>query len=125
MSEISEVNTTELALAGKQVEETSEVEIVESRYILRFNKPYYFEGEVYNVIDLSGIEDIEASDMISAQKVISRGGNVDILPEMSLHYACILATKVSGQPLEFFTRLPGRDAIKLKNIVTGFLYGAD
>lgn len=97
----------------------------ESDYVLRFCKPYTFEDETYTEIDLSGIEDITATDMIAAQKVISKSGTVEVLPEMSMQYACVIAARVAKKPIEFFTGLPARDAIKLKNIVTGFIFGAD
>jgi len=34
-----------------------------------------------------------------------------------------LAARVAHLPLEFFERLPAKEAIKLKGIVVGFLYG--
>ena len=93
----------------------------ENPYVLTFGKPYTFEEETVESIDLSGIEDITAADMIAAQK----GGAVEALPEMSLQYACVIAARVTKKPIEFFTGLPAREAIKLKNIVTGFIFGAD
>ena len=63
--------------------------------------------------------------MIAAQKLMSKGGSVDVLPEMSVQYACYIASRVADKPVEFFTGLPAKDAIKLKNIVTGFIFGAD
>ena len=39
---------------------------------------------------------------------------------------CIcLAQRVAKLPLEFFEKLPAREAIKLKALVTNFLYGGD
>lgn len=107
---------------GIEVIETVETE---SDYILRFGKPYTFEDEVYSEVDLSGIENITAADMIAAQKVMSKGGTVDVLPEMSMQYACVIAARVAKKPIEFFTGLPAKDAIRLKNLVTGFIFGAD
>ena len=97
----------------------------ENPYVLTFGKPYTFEEETVESIDLSGIEDSTAADMIAAQKVMSKGGTVEALPEMSLQYACVIAARVTKKPIEFFTGLPAREAIKLKNIVTGFIFGAD
>lgn len=97
----------------------------ENEYLLRFTKPYHFEDEIFTEVDLSAIENITASDMIAAQKLMSKGGSVDVLPEMSVQYACYIASRVADKPVEFFTGLPAKDAIKLKNIVTGFIFGAD
>lgn len=93
--------------------------------ILKFGKPYSFEGEEFDEIDLSGLEDVSANDMIKAQKLLTKEGSVEVIPEMTLQFACILAAQVTSRPLEFYTQLPAREAIKLKNLVTGFLYGAE
>lgn len=97
----------------------------ENNLILRFAKPYTFEEETCTEVDLSGLENITAADLIAAKKQMSKGGSVDMIPEMSLEHATILASRVTGKPIEFFTRLPAREAIKLKNIVSGFIFGAD
>lgn len=97
----------------------------ENDYVLRFAKPYTFEEETFTEVDLSDIERITAADMIATQKMMTKGGTVDMLPEMSVQYACIIAARISGKPIEFFTGLPAREAIKLKNLVSGFIFGAD
>ena len=97
----------------------------ENDYILRLSKPYFFEDETYTEIDLSGLEKITAADMIAANKVMSRGGTVEAVPEMSLQYACIIAARVTNMPIEFFTGLKAKEAIRLKNIVSGFMFGED
>lgn len=113
------------------MEETSVIEEMPvneedaNEYVIRFSKPYTFEEETYVEIDLSNIESVTALDMIAAQKVINKSGEVTPLPEMSLEYACVIAARVSKKPIEFFKNLPAREAIKLKNLVTGFLFGAD
>lgn len=97
----------------------------ENGFVIRFGKPYTFEEETYTEVDLSGLEDITAADMIATQKQMAKGGSVDMLPEMSVQYACIIAARITNKPIEFFTGLPAREAIKLKNVVSGFIFGAD
>lgn len=97
----------------------------QNELVLRFSNPYTFEDETVTEVDLSGIENLTAADMIAVQKQMTKGGTVDALPEMSLQYACIVAARVTKRPVEFFTGLPAREAIKLKNKVTGFIFGAD
>jgi len=92
-------------------------------YLVTFSKPFVFEGDTYTCIDLSGLENLSAADMIAANKVMERSGTVNVLPEMSLEYACILSSRASGLVVEFFKSLPPREAIKVKNCVTSFLYG--
>ena len=100
-------------------------EAEENKYIIKFRKPFIFEDETYKEIDLSGLEDLSARDMIQAQRTMERSGSINVLPEMSLEYACIFASKATKMPVEFFQALPPKEAIKVKNKVTNFFYGED
>ena len=91
--------------------------------VLRFQKPYSFEGETYTEVDLSGLEDLSAADLCKVGKMVKKIDGVDPIAEMSLPYAIYMAARVTGKPLEFFQQLPAREAVKLKNLVVGFLYG--
>lgn len=93
--------------------------------VLHFAKPITWEGQEYKFVDLSGLEDIKASDMIEAQRMMERSGEVSLTPEMSLSYACFMAARCSGIPIEFFHELPAKEALRLKNRVIGFFYGRD
>lgn len=97
----------------------------EASYIVKFSKPYRFEDKTYNEVDLSGLDSLTAEDMIAADKHLSRGGNFSIMPEMSLEYACFIASKATDIPVEFFRRLPPKDAINVKNRVINFFYGEE
>lgn len=103
-------------------EETEEVSMV-----IKFKKPYKFEGKEYTEVDLSGLDDLQASDMIAVNKYMQRtsGGVIDVMPEVSMEYACVLASKAAKLPIEFFTSLPPREAMKVKNRVMGFLFGSE
>lgn len=103
-------------------EENEEVSMV-----IKFKKPYKFEGKEYIEVDLSGLDDLQASDMIAVNKYIQRtsGGVIDVMPEVSMEYACVLASKAAKLPIEFFTSLPPREAMKVKNRVMGFLFGSE
>lgn len=97
----------------------------EDQYKIVFKKPFVWEDETYTEIDLSGLEDLSARDMIQTQRVMERSGSINVLPEMSLEYACIFASKATGMPVEFFQALPPKEAAKLKNKITSFFYGED
>ncbi len=98
----------------------------EDSLILKFKKPYKFEGKEYTEIDLSGLEDLSAADMIAVNKYMDRTATgIQVMPEVSLEYACVLASKATKMPIEFFTDLPPKQAIKVKNRVMGFLFGAE
>lgn len=95
--------------------------------ILRFSKPYKFDGREYTEVDLSGLEDVTAGALENVGKIVSKknpGMNPALL-EMSMPFCNYLAQRVAGLPLEFFAGLPAKEAIKLKAMVTNFLYGGD
>mgnify|MGYP005800307659 CR=1 FL=1 len=97
-------------------------DIEDGMYRVTQKKPYVFEGKSYSAIDLSGLENIRAADMIAVNRLLNRKGNVDFLQEMTLEYALNIAAKATGKPIEFFEQLPPYAAMQIKNRVTGFLY---
>lgn len=104
---------------------TDAEETNENTYLLKFKKPYEFEGETYKEIDLSGLENLTGRDMIAVNKLMEKKGGINLLPEMSLEYACEISARATRKPVEFFLGLSPKDSINLKNIVTGFLYGTE
>ena len=95
--------------------------------VLRFGKPYKFGGQEYTEVDLSGLEDVTAGVLENVGKIAAKKnpGMNPALQEMSLTFCTYLAQRVAKLPLEFFEKLPAREAIKLKALVTNFLYGGD
>lgn len=95
--------------------------------ILRFGKPYKFGGVEYTEVDLSGLEDVTAGVLENVGKIVSKKapGMNPALQEMSLTFCTYLAQRVAKLPIEFFNGLPAKEAIKLKAMVTNFLYGGD
>lgn len=99
----------------------------ENNLLVTFSRPYVFDNESYDSIDLSGLDKLTANDMIAVNKIMERSGGatMNIIPEMSLEYACLFAAKATKKPVEFFRQLPPKEAIKLKNRVINFFYGED
>lgn len=111
--------------AGKEQELKAQEPEEENKYLIKFRKPFVWEDNTYTEIDMSGLEDLSAKDMIAAQRTMEKSGSINVLPEMSLEYACIFASKATKMPVEFFQALPPKEAIKVKNKVTNFFYGED
>ena len=111
------------ARAGAEGGEDTEPEDL----VLRFGKPYKFGGQEYTEVDLSGLEDVTAGVLENVGKIAAKKnpGMNPALQEMSLTFCTYLAQRVAKLPLEFFTGLPAKEAIKLKTLVTNFLYGWD
>lgn len=95
----------------------------EATTCVTFSKPYTFEGKTYTGIDLGGLENLTAQDMVDAEKFLTRSGIISPIPELTVEYVCFVANRATGQPVEFFKGLPPRDVVRVKNKVTGFFYG--
>lgn len=108
----------------KSVETATKTENV-SPYEVKFTRPYVFEGKTYNSINLEGLETLTSKDMREAESWLTKKGIVSAAPEMSMEYACFIASRVTDLPIEFFERLHPKNAIKVKNRVTNFFYGED
>lgn len=92
---------------------------------ITFSKPYNFEGEIFNGIDLSGLEDIKGRQLTAIEKAFGKAGVVSSMPETTSTYAKIAATAATGLPAEFFEDLPGKEVRKIKSAVTRFFYEED
>lgn len=109
--------------------ETALVEVpakeAEPTTLLKFSKPYRFEGQTYTEINLAGLDNLTAEDMIAAEKYTNRSGIISPIPDMTMEYICYIAARTAQLPVEFFKGLPPKDATRLKNKVTSFFYGED
>lgn len=104
---------------------TNEVKDEEIELVIKFKKPYQFEGKEISEIDLTGLENITGNDMVQVNKTLSRQGQVPMLQEMQLEYAQEMAARVTGMPVEFFKGLSAKHSMKLKNTVSNFMYGEE
>lgn len=93
--------------------------------VVKFTRTYTFESKSYSEVDLAGMDDLTAKDMIEAEKYLFKTGTVSALPDQAVGYVCFIASKISGQPIEFFMGLSPRDMNRVKNKVTGFFYGVE
>ena len=93
--------------------------------VLRLSKTYHFEGEEVSTVDLRGLDDVTAGQMIQAQKMITKSGNTTALLETNIEYLLILASFASGRPIEFFKQLNAKDVVKVKNRITGFFFAEE
>ena len=120
--EMEAMQATQAETGTEDTEDTEPEDLV-----LRFAKPYKFGGMEYTEVDLSGLEDVTAGTLESVGKIVAKKnpGMNPALQEMSLTVCIYLAQRVAKLPLEFFTGLPSKEGIKLKALVTNFLYAGD
>ena len=116
---MSEVKKPEIVEIPKKEAE------LENENILKLSKVYKFEDTTIGEIDMSGMENLTADDMIKANRVLSSSGNVSVLQETSLEYAITIAASATGPPIVCFKGLCPKDAIKVKNKVTSFFFGEE
>lgn len=93
----------------------------ENKDVITFNEPYTFENEEYKEIDLSPVKDLSSQDLINAEKMFHADGHNAMVPEVTLPYLLIVASILTKKPLSFFTKLPAREGLKIKNTVLLFL----
>ena len=58
-------------------------DIEDGMYRVTLKTPYVFEGKSYNIIDLSGLQNIRAVDMIAVNRLLNRfpaGNDAGICP---------------------------------------------
>ncbi len=102
------------------------VEVVpDEERTLELTRTYEFEGEKISSLDFSRIEELSARDMIRANNIMVREGTVTASAEVHLHYALIIASDVTGLPVEFFMQLKPKDAMKVKNLVVHHFFGEE
>lgn len=111
-------------LSEKTQEEKTETmaEAEDNFMVVKFFKPYTFEEQTYKELDLTGLEDMKGADAIEVNRIVRRSGSVDKSPEFSLDFALVMASRVTGKPIEFFLTLPMNEAMKIKTRVNSFLY---
>ena len=94
-------------------------DIEDGSLMITLKKPINFEGTQYTKIDLSGLENITATDMVEVNRLLNRRGNVDFLQEMTLEYALNLAARASGLPVEFLMQLSPWAAMQVSRSLRG------
>lgn len=93
--------------------------------VLGLTRTYKFEEEEVSTLDLSGLVDIIADDVIKANNIMANDGAAAVIPENTLYFALIIASFVTGMPVQFFKGLKPKDAFKVKRYVSHYFFGED
>lgn len=124
-NEAQEMNNQEIPVAQIPAAGTSLLpakEGADDELVIKFRKPYEFDGETFTELDLHGLEDLRGRDLTAIEKAFNKTGVSSFVPESTTTYAKIVATKVTGLPAEYFEDLPVGEVEKIKNAVVGFFY---
>lgn len=120
-SETEEDTEMTVSAAGMADREDAE-SVEESELYVKFRKPFRFEDNVYNGIDLSGLENLTSKDLGEIEKKYYRAGITSFNPEATAIYAMFAAQRATGMPIEFFEQLPACDMIDIKRTIVNFLF---
>lgn len=104
----------------KAVEENA-VDNKDKELLLKLQKPVTFDGKEYKEIDLSGLRDLRAKDLIRARRMfLANGNSMDVYAERTVEFACYIANIVTSKPVSLFEDLYAADAYELRNMVIDF-----
>ncbi len=96
------------------------------KIVVKFSRPYQFEGESYSEIDLSKLDDLKGRDLQNLYKRFVQKTGLNISnPALVPEYAFEVANLVTGKPIEFFYQMPLKDSTKVQNTVVNFLYAPE
>lgn len=99
--------------------------VADNDMVIILKKPVNFEGELYEKIDMTGLHDLKAADMVAVNRRLYRNGNAAVTQEVTLEYALNVANIVTGLPLEFFDQIPPQAALEIRGKVISFLFGQE
>lgn len=84
---------------------------------LTFDAPYSYNGKSYEGVELSGVGSLTTMDESRAENRLTREGFLITETSGNYLFACALASYATGLDEAFFTGLPIRETLKLKNAV--------
>lgn len=93
-------------------------------FVVQLPIPQEFEGKTYSKIDLSGLRDLNTADMGRAEQLFQTFGYTDPAKEFNTQFCMIVAHFATGLPFEFFNQLKLPNCIRIKTVVSGFLYAS-
>ena len=112
-----EAKKTEVAAENAEDADDPEIDMY-----VKFSKPYRFEDETYEGIDMSCLDNLNSRDLGDIEKKFYKQGVASFNPENTATYAKIVAQRATGLPIEFFEQLPIKDMLKIKSRVVNFFY---
>jgi hypothetical protein len=124
VEEAGAVDTASASLSVEDNEEADNKAAVEllKKAMAELSQPFKYNGKEVTGIDLSGLLDLTAHDMVEIDAEMQRRGFTGHRIEMTRQYAMLLAAKINHMPYDFCDRMSARDSIRLKDAITVFLY---
>jgi hypothetical protein len=107
----------------KKATETAQADTTLEWMMLKLKMPVEYQGIKVDQLDLSGMDTLTGRDLNAVYDLYANmGGSGIIMQEATLLFAQLIASKVTGFPLELFYVLRASDSVKLKNRVYRFFF---
>ena len=117
--ENAEIGAAENA-APESVE--NEEQKIEEMMSFKLNQSFKYDGEEITELDLSGLLDLNAHDLVDIDREMTRRGFAGARNELTRQYAMLVAARCNKKPWDFCDRMSARDSIRLKEYVVTFFY---
>ena len=117
--ENAEIGAAENA-APESVE--NEEQKIEEMMSFKLNQSFKYDGEEITELNLSGLLDLNARDLVDIDREMARRGFAGARNELTRQYAMLVAARCNKKPWDFCDRMSARDSIRLKEYVVTFFY---
>lgn len=117
--ENAEVGAVEKAVPA---EEKTEDQKIEEMMTFKLNQSFKYDGKEITELDLSGLLDLNARDLVDIDREMTRRGFTGARTELTRQYAMLVAARCVKKPWDFCDRMSARDSIRLKEYVVTFFY---
>ncbi len=101
---------------------TNDNENIDGIMKLKLGTPFKYDGEDITEINLAGLLDLSAHDLVEIDREMAKRGFAGARNEMTRQYAMLVAAKINHKPFDFCDRMNARDSIRLKEYVVTFFY---
>ena len=95
---------------------------IEEMMTFKLNQPFKYDGEEITKLDLSGLLDLNAHDLVDIDREMTRRGFTGTRTELTRQYAMLVAARCVKKPWDYCDRMSARDSIRLKEYVVTFFY---
>lgn len=103
-------------------EAKTEDQKIEEMMTFKLNQSFKYDGEEITELDLSGLLDLNARDLVDIDREMMRRGFTGTRTELTRQYAMLVAARCAKKPWDFCDRMSARDSIRLKEYVVTFFY---
>lgn len=86
----------------------------------KFEKPYEFEGKIYEKLDID-LDRINGMVLTKSRKKLTDAKLFSLIPTSDPAFYAFILAEICSLPIEFFSLMPGRDFLKITAAVSNFL----